>query len=281
MEKILVTTDLSANSRPGIRFAMQLAKQRKAELVILHIFYVIKATSWSDATYKAHLQRAKTILQKDLASFMKGLVRAPNIPEVNYCVELKHGIDTVGSIIAYARAQNCSYICISTHGAGVIKKLFGTHTSDLIRHADRPVISVPKTWRLKPIKKVLYAADFDGYSRELRKVIAFAGPINARVDMLLLIREDEPLPKVKLEKEFGDKVNLEYKRLNIESRVIEGIDEVVQEQKPSVLVLFTHQNRSFMDRLIFPGNADEYCFYGKIPFLSFHKARETSELLKR
>ncbi|MBD1386562.1 universal stress protein [Mucilaginibacter rigui] len=272
MEKILVTTDLSASSKPGIRFAMQLAKQRNAELIILHVFYVLKATSWSDKTYQTYFQRAEKKIQQDLSSFMKTIVRAPNIPKVAFRVQLIHGLDTVESILAYAEKVAITYICISTRGAGMIKKLFGTNTSDLIRRSELPVIAVPKTWRLKPIKKVLYAADFKGYNRELRKVIAFAGPINARVDMLHLIRNDEPLHEITLGKEFNHKVHVEYKKINIENTVVEGIDEVVKDQKPSVVVFFTHQNRSLMDRILFPGNAEEFCFYGKVPLLTFQKA---------
>jgi len=272
MEKILVTTDFSTNSKPGIRFAMQLAKQRNAELIILHVFYVLKATSWSDTTYQTYFQRTEKKLQQDLASFMRAFKRAPNVPNVDFRVQLMHGIDTVESILVYAEKEAVSYICISTRGAGMIKKLFGTNTSDLIRHSDLPVIAVPKNWRLKPIEKVLYAADFKGYTRELRKVVAFAGPINARVDMLHLIRTDEAVPDIRLSKEFNDKVSVEYKQIDMESTILEGIDEVIKDQKPSVVVFFTHQNRSLMDRILFPGNAEEYCFYGNIPLLTFPKA---------
>jgi nucleotide-binding universal stress UspA family protein len=272
MEKILVTTDLSANSKPGIRFAMQLAKQRNAELIILHVFYVLKATSWSDTTYKTYFKRTEKKLQKDLASFMRAIKRAPNTPKVSYRIELEHAMDTVESILAYAEKEAITYLCISTRGAGMIKKLFGTHTSNLIRRSDLPVIAVPKTWRLKPIEKVLYAADFKGYTRELREVVAFATPMKARIDMLHLIRTDETIREIKLEKEFENKVHVEYKKINIENTVLEGIDEVVKDRKPSVVVFFTHQNRSLMDRILFPGNAEEYCFYSKVPLLTFHKA---------
>jgi nucleotide-binding universal stress UspA family protein len=109
MEKILVTTDLSANSKPGIRFAMQLAKQRNAELIILHVFYVLKATSWSDTTYKTYFKRTEKKLQKDLASFMRAIKRAPNTPKVSYRIELEHAMDTVESILAYAEKEAITY----------------------------------------------------------------------------------------------------------------------------------------------------------------------------
>lgn len=277
MEKILVTTDLSVNSKPGIRFAMQLAKQRKAELIILHVFYVFKETSWSIKRYEDYIQRTREKLYKGLSSLMKSIRRASNIPKVAFQMELVHGMDTVKAIMSYAKDQDCAYICISTRGAGVIKKLFGTHTSELIIRSSIPVITIPKKWRLKPLKKVLYAADLKQYAEELRKVVAFASPIRAGVNMLHLIRTEETLPDRKLveeslQKGVRYKVNVEYKKIGIENTVLEEIDEVIEEQSPSVLVLFTHQNRSFIDRILFPGNAEEYCFYGKVPLLTFNKA---------
>lgn len=48
MEKLLVTTDFSTNSKAGIRFALQLQSQSNCSLVFYHAISVSKPTSWSD-----------------------------------------------------------------------------------------------------------------------------------------------------------------------------------------------------------------------------------------
>ena len=49
MEKILVTTDFSANSKAGLRFAIQLASQYKFGLTFFHSYYVLIPTGWSNS----------------------------------------------------------------------------------------------------------------------------------------------------------------------------------------------------------------------------------------
>ena len=56
MTKILVTTDLSANSKAGIRFAAQLALKTGADLVFYNVIGVMKPTSWSDKKYKSYAE---------------------------------------------------------------------------------------------------------------------------------------------------------------------------------------------------------------------------------
>ena len=46
MKKILVTTDFSANSKAGVRFAIQLASQIKCELIFYHILETLKSNAW-------------------------------------------------------------------------------------------------------------------------------------------------------------------------------------------------------------------------------------------
>jgi len=276
MEKILVTTDLSAKSKPGIRFAMAFARQRKAELVILHVFHVLKATSWSTEKYQNYVHRTEENLSKELSSFIKDIARTTNVPKIDYRIALVHTIDTVPGIMSYAKQHDCAYICISTRGAGAVKKLFGTHTSELIMHSSIPVISVPCNWRLKPVKSVLYATDLKDYSTELKKVVAFAGPVKAAINMLHLIYIDEIIPDKKLAEkslkaEVHYPVSFDYKKINIENSILEEIDAVIEKDKPSVLVLFTEQKKSLLDRIVFPSTAQEYSFSGKIPLLTFNK----------
>jgi nucleotide-binding universal stress UspA family protein len=87
MEKILVTTDLSANSKAGIRYAIHLAKLRNAELIILNVYHVLRASAWSDKKYAHYAEQIIENLTNDLASFVKDIYHSSGIQEVSYqCV---------------------------------------------------------------------------------------------------------------------------------------------------------------------------------------------------
>ena len=63
------------------------------------------------------------------------------------------------------------YICISTRGGSGLKKLLGTTTSTLIEKSTTPVLVVPKTYRIKPIKEIWYSSDLANLKNELVKDI--------------------------------------------------------------------------------------------------------------
>ena len=76
MEKILVTTDFSTNSKAGMRFAIQLASQHKFELTFFHSCYVMKPTSWSDATFAAYEKKEADKIQKKLNQYVVSVYKS-------------------------------------------------------------------------------------------------------------------------------------------------------------------------------------------------------------
>ena len=81
--KILVTTDLSENSKAGLRFAMLLASQHKVELAFFHSYYVMKPTSWSDAAYAAYEKTEAEKIQSNLKRFVEAIYKSMKIDSKN------------------------------------------------------------------------------------------------------------------------------------------------------------------------------------------------------
>jgi nucleotide-binding universal stress UspA family protein len=276
MEKILVTTDQSDNSKAAIRFAIKLAKQRKAELVILNVYHLLKPFKWTDDAFARY---TATFLEKntaELSSFIAGVYRSINEPEIRHELVQVSNSDVVDGVIAYADKHDCSYICISTRGAGVLTKIFGTHTAKLITNSPVPVLCIPSTYHLKELKHILYASDMTDYERELAKVVAFARPIHASVEMMHIsypfeFAFDKELMEATLKKKADYEVTILKRERDITNALLEDIDDAIKFSKPSLLVLFTHQSRSMFEKLFYPSNAEDYSFYGKIPMLTFNK----------
>lgn len=86
----------------------------------------------------------------------------------------------------YAKDKHFDFICISRRGGGKLKKIFGTNTSNLILQSEVPVIAVPNTYRHNKIKSVLYATDLSDLEKEMKKVVEFANPMGAEVELLHL-----------------------------------------------------------------------------------------------
>jgi nucleotide-binding universal stress UspA family protein len=276
MEKILVTTDQSGNSKAAIRFAIKLAKQRKAELIIIHVYHLLKPFNWTEHAFEKHGDSFRENTISELTSFIATIYHEIHEPIINHQLVMVSNTDVVDGVMEYASRHNCSYICIATRGAGVLTKIFGTHTAKLITHSAVPVICIPSTYHLKEIKHVLYASDLTDYERELVKVVAFARPLHTSVEMMHIsypfeFAFDKELMEATLRKKADYEVTIVKRQRDITNALLEDIDEAIKVSKPSVLILFTHQSRSMFEKLFYPSIAEEYSFYGKIPLLTFNK----------
>ena len=276
MEKILVTTDQSDNSKAAIRYAIKLAEARNAELIVLHVYHLLKPFKWSDHQYEQYTQTFKDKTIAELSAFIKAVYDAMHEPKINYKLALYDHMDVTDGITEYARAHQCSYICISTRGAGAVEKLFGTHTSGLISRSEVPVLCIPSTCHLKDLNHILYATDMTDYKNELEKIVDFARPLHASVEMMHVsyLYEfvfDKQLMEASLKKQVNYAVSIHNRKRDITNALLEDIDAAVKLSRPSLLVLFTHHSRSVFDKLLFDSNAEKYSFYGKVPLLTFNK----------
>jgi nucleotide-binding universal stress UspA family protein len=276
MNKILVTTDFSTASKAGIRFALQLAKQTKGTLIVFHAMGLPKPTRWGDNKYNAYaeaeLKKAHIRLMRFIDSI--GL-------QSGFATKAVQGVVTEGwqvdrSVIDYATHIKANFICMSTRGAGLLKKMVGTNASTILTTSPIPVIVVPKTYQVSPISHILYSSDFNTLGSEMKKVVDFAKPLKAKVSVYhydFLLPLDEA--KIKLEKiaakHSARNVKFYFKKLHIENSLAHHLQNDIRKSKPSLVALFTKQNRGWYDRLFLSSKSAEISFNTKTPLLVFRK----------
>ncbi len=276
MDKILVTTDLSTNSKAAMRFAINLSQQKKLQLIFLHVHQVLRASTWSDAKYDYYLKEDKNALMEELQSFVSGVYRSMKIEPEKIKHVVHHNFNVTEGIRKYAKENKCNYICIATRGAGSVKKLFGTHTGKLITSSEVPVICVPTNYRTKPVSKLLYASDMTDYEKELKQVVSFAKPLKATVEMLHLsfpyeFIADEAIAEKELKKKMRYDIDIHYQSRDIENSLLQDMEKAVKKARPSLVVMFTKQKRSFFEKLFLSSKAAEYSFTTKVPLLIYSK----------
>lgn len=276
MEKIFVTTDFSGNSKAGIRFAIQLASQMGSQLAFYHLIEVMKPTSWNDAVYKKFAADLISKNTKKLKQFVSETYKENGkiVKNAEYIAEIGTGIDEM--IISRAKKAKASYICMSTHGAGKIKKLFGTNASELITTSPIPVIVVPYKFRVKSVTKIFYASDFSAIKKELDIVKKFAASLKASVevfnyDYLLHVKEVRDKLEKKVYSLNVPEITFHFKRQEIEKSISKQMSGDIEKRKPSLVILFTKQNRNWFDRLFAKKETKEMSFDSKVPILTFRK----------
>ena len=121
MNKILVTTDFSAASKAGIRFALQLAKQTKGKLIAFHVMELPKPTRWSEKKYDAYAEAELAKAHIRLARFIGSIGQQSGFNTKGVECVVAEGWQIDQSVIDYATHIRANFICMSTR-VGCIKK---------------------------------------------------------------------------------------------------------------------------------------------------------------
>ncbi|MGZ3862514.1 MAG: universal stress protein [Bacteroidia bacterium] len=275
MKRLIVTTDLSANSKAGIRFALQMAKQVKAELVFCYISEVTQPASWSDRHYDQFRKEKIAEITPKLKNFVSGIAGKGRLSmPAKFIVEL--GLNADRTIISVAKKYKADFICMSTRGAGKMKKIFGTTASKIITTSPTPVIVVPQRYLAKKIDKVFFASDFASLQKELKPVMVLSSALKAKVqvfhyDYLLDVPENVKRLEAKVKKNQAKNLSFHFRKMKIDYTLADHLAKDIRKEKPSLVVLFTKQNRDWFERLFLPSEAAEMSFHTNIPLLTFRK----------
>jgi len=276
MKKILVTTDFSDKSKAGLLFAIQLAKQNKYVLTFFHAYHILTPTAWNSLRVEKYEIEQTKIIQDKLNVFVEEIYKSLILTKSNKKCVIKSSVFPQSCIMEYAVENKFDFICISTRGGGKLERILGTNTVNLINHSDVPVIAVPYNYKISKITSILYASDLTNLEKELKSVVAFAKPLKSTIELLHFASPLETIidPKVidiavkKLSK-FDVKLNI--KNTDFVKSMVGNIETVIKKTKPSMLIMFTEQNRTLFQKIFLSSKSAEYSFNAKVPLLVFNK----------
>jgi len=276
MQKILVTTDLSDNSKAGIRYALQMAQQTPCQIIFLSVVELLKPTRWTKEKFDAYLHDEIDTRLTELKKFTQALMktRPVDAASVSFHVEISPSVHD--TIIDIAQKNKADYICMSTRGAGNVKRYFGTNASALITNSPTKVIAVPSDYKVKPVTNIAYASDLSNISNELKAIKKIATLLDATInvyhyDFLIDVEEHKKKLDKIATKYQSDTVQFHFKKLHIEHSLAHHLNADIAIDKPSMIVLFTKQNRNWFDRLFLSSKTAQMTFDSKVPIVALRK----------
>jgi len=277
MLQILVPTDLSRDASPGMRFAIQWSTQQNVKLLFTHVLYIPRLTRWNDEQYNKFAARERIERKRKLEQMVADMYKQMAIKGGHYECRIVEGVFAEPTLLDYCRHHpDIDIICMGTHGATGIKKLFGTHAGNMTTGSGIPVIVVPKGYRSRPIKSVLYATDLLHYEEELQQVAAVASAFKASLDILHVIENDERTPnkdifeKV-LSEEFHYPVHIHFPLQDETRSMSVNLRRQMEAIKPSLAVLFTNQGRTIFEKLFLSSTAERVAFRTPVPLMVYPK----------
>lgn len=275
--KLLVTTDFSVNSKGAIRFAQTLSRQTgNIEVTFYHAIHIMKPTVWSDAFFKAYTNDEIERLTANLKKFIYATIGKDKGKFSNVKFVVDNCISTEKNILKYAEINKMDFICIATRGAGILRKVMGTHTSYIVNNSKIPVMVIPSHYRAKVIKKATYLSDFENLKNEVIKISKLSKQIDLKLEVLhysSIVHDKKKLEKNKeLFKTFEfENITLNIQKSNLELPLVERVTKYVQKSKPELLIMFTKREKGFFESIFLPSKSAELTYTTKVPVLIFSK----------
>ncbi|MBN9385588.1 MAG: universal stress protein [Chitinophagaceae bacterium] len=280
MQHILVPTDLSRDARPGMRFAIQWSTQQKVKLVFAHVLYVPRLTRWNDTQYNKFAASERVRYKHKLEKAVTDIYARMAVKGGHYECRVIEGAITEPTLLDYCRHHpEIDLVCMGTHGAAGIKKLFGTRAGNMVSGSGIPVVVVPKSYRVRPVTSVLYATDLLHYEEELKQVTDLAAKFKSSLDILHLLVADTQVPhrnifqKV-LAKEFHYPIRVHLPERDETRSIAANLRRQIQALKPSLAVLFTDQGHTIFEKIFLSSTAEKVAFSTPVPLMVYPKKKE-------
>jgi nucleotide-binding universal stress UspA family protein len=192
IRNILVARDFSSVSTQALGYALGLAARTGAALHVLH----------AEVPYRAEASPTEGLDHLREALHRAGLASAEALGSVRVEGTVRRDVAAAPAILGYADDENVDLIVLGTHGRrGTSRIRLGSVAAEVVRHADRPVLTVwgeendeaAEEGPPAPPGRILVPVDFSEHSREaLRAGRAWAALYGAQVDVLHVVEEHFP-----------------------------------------------------------------------------------------
>lgn len=276
--KIFLATDYSEAVKNAERYAIQFAESANAFLIILHVYEIPFNFPVDPVEYALATERLRKFELLRLEQHFNELLHSLDIKmnEKNFeCIVLEGNVGK--QIRKEAERLNMDMIIIGTHGAGGFRKfLLGSHTWDVIKKSEVPVLAIPQDAILTKIKNIVFATEYrKGEISCIHFLVQLAKYFNSELTVLhitndTLSKEFETILFENFFTEVQEKVSYDKLTLRLVhySDITEGLNDFCLSGKTDWLVM-SHGKPFFLDKILSPEKSitKEMSFQTHIPLL--------------
>ena len=149
--KILVAIDGSEHSMKAAEYAIDLAKDNKAQLIALTVLDITKIGYAASAFIASPMHGLDELEQKrkeanewlDKVARLRSLQKNNNNNDIQFKSQIEESMSVAGTIVDYAENQNIDLIVVGSRGRSGFKKLLlGSIASAVVTYATCPVLVI-------------------------------------------------------------------------------------------------------------------------------------------
>jgi nucleotide-binding universal stress UspA family protein len=194
LDHILLARDFSPISNQAMRHGLDLASRTGATLHLLYAEVLHESPFASSETPSPASDLDE--IREQLQQKANGAPLATDPTNVEVREAVVRDVAAAPAILNYADENDIDLITLGTHGRrGVKRLLLGSVAEEVVRHADRPVMTVrgeeTEEDRGRPsVDQILVPVDFSKFSRQaLQTANELADVYDARIDALHVVEE--------------------------------------------------------------------------------------------
>lgn len=280
---IVHPTDFSETSENAFRYACELAKKYEANLYLVHVYdkpvYTVARNGGiglqvdSEATNK---------LREEIKAEIRKFADKPYAQDI----KTKLFIDLVADVPVWKFHEgldpkaHADLVVMGTQGAtGIVHGgLVGTNAERVIRHSPLPVLSIHKDTSYTPIKKILFATDFqDPIEGNFDNVLKLAKIFDAEILVGVINTQANFGTSAFAQKRFDElKAKVGYDKLSLlvhnDESVEVGIRNVAIDNNVQLIAMLTH-GRTGIAHLLRGSIAEDIAATLTFPLLTFKLPR--------
>ena len=274
IKTILAPTDFSVPADSGVYYAMKLAKQFNASVILYHSFIPFESGFYPPAQSKKENKETEDNLITRLSKIKEELLKSYKTIPIS--IHVDRGPDSL-RLIEFCKKHNIDLIVMGTKGAGGLKKVvIGSLTADIMSKAPCPVLAVPEKCKFKMPKKITFASnyikkDIQSIKFLLRLNESFKAKIN-----VLHINDGEDLPASTEKSVIDNKRKIEKlcEDNSISIQHIEGNDipkailHTTLNDKTDILVLSPMKREGIWARLFHKSVTKTIAYHIRFPLLT-------------
>lgn len=274
MKTILVPTDFSPVALNALHYALALAKDLSAKIILFHS-YQIPVTFSEVPVVTISLEE----LQKESDAKLQELKNdAEHITSHQVPIEAHNVLgDVVEELAIMCNNYRPFAVVMGTKGAGAIERMIiGSSTLAAIKRLDTPVLIVPPGATYKPIHKIGFACDFNHVKDTIpvEEIEALVRTFNASLHILNVdYKEKHFTGDLSAEStelhEMMQHLNPRYNYIN-SLNVEEGINAFADANHIDLL-LTVPKKHGFWENIFRKSHSSELVLHSHLPIVAVHK----------
>lgn len=277
MKTYIVATDFSENAGNALQYAGALAAYTNASIILFNA-YTVPVHAATGLVSAAGVEELLKANDEHLSELAEPISRQYGV-KITSTSKLGEIVYTIDELVAHTKAD---LVIMGMHAQKWSDRVFGNHTTAVIRKAQYPVLVIPPEAKFLGIKKILYA--FDGNKEfspgSLSVLSDVVARFNAEVQVFHVVtpKAENKLEEAKVyaETQIAFKnVSYDYKNVE-EAEVVKGIEKEINEFGADLLVMVPHK-LNVWESLLNQSTTRSMCLRTHIPLLVLPNAKTSQD----